>query len=74
MIKTVQAKEEVEEIFPLGIADRIKRKLKFFKLNYTDLKSSDNRKLPNWLEMNIYDKNLCLSGTPRKEDIGKIII
>ena len=49
MIKTVQAKEEIEEIFPLGIADRIKRKLKFFKLNYTDLKSSDNRKLPNWL-------------------------
>ena len=43
MIKVVQAKEEVEEIFPLGIAEKIKRKLKFFKLNYTDLKCSDNR-------------------------------
>ena len=74
MIKVVQAKEEVEEIFPLEIAERIKRKLKFFKLNYTDLKLSENRKLPNWLEMNIYDKSLCLSGTPRKEDKGKIII
>ena len=46
MIKIVQAKEEVKEIFPLGIAERIK---KFFKLNYTDLKLRDNRKLPNWL-------------------------
>ena len=71
MIKIVQAKEEVKEIFPLGIAERIK---KFFKLNYTDLKLRDNRKLPNWLEVDIKGKSLCFCGKPRKEDIGKIII
>ena len=34
----------------------------------------DNRKLPKWLEVEIVENTLYLWGTPKKEDIGKIMI
>ena len=34
----------------------------------------DNRKLPKWLKVKIVGNTLHLWGTPKKEDIGEIVI
>ena len=34
----------------------------------------DNRKLPKWLVVEIVENTVYLWGTPKKEDIGKIMI
>ena len=34
----------------------------------------DNRKLPEWLNVKILKNTLHLWGTPKKEDIGEIVI
>ena len=34
----------------------------------------DNRKLPEWLNVKIVGNTLHLWGTPKKEDIGEIVI
>ena len=36
----------------------------FFKLNYTDINTNENRKLPNWLNRRIEENKLYLWGTP----------
>ena len=70
----VKAKQKIKEIHGIHLLDRIKKKLSFFKLNYTDIKIIDNRKLPKWLQVEILKNNLYLWGTPQKEDIGRIMI
>ena len=52
-IKIVKAKEEIKKVYGIRLVDRIKRKLKFLKLNYTDIYTNEKGKLPKWLKIKI---------------------
>ena len=64
----VKAQQKIKDIRGIRLIDEIKKKLTFFKLDYTDLKMIDNIKLPKWLRVEIVQNTLYLWGTPQEED------
>lgn len=70
-IKSIKALQKVNDF---TFANKMKKKLAYFKMDYVNVPTSEKKELPDWLNYQIVKGSIIFYGIPRFLDEGEIKI